>query len=340
MTTDIAESLAAVARAAHHALNEGQSARTPEDGPAPVVLADRPDGTVVACGRAVAKAHPPDDSSPGRPPTGVQQLGRRLAVAAHPRLAGVLLPPLATASAAPRPLPGGRLATCWPRGAPVDPAAPEAAPWEPAGRLLARLHAVPLPALQRALPGPLPAMRGPAKAAAAIRRMRATAHSGAEALPPGLAAAARAAERAWDRLPAWCRAEAPAPQPGVLCHGDFHLGQLVRHPVPGGGWQLIDVDDLGLGDAAWDLARPAAWYAAGVLPPADWEVFLGAYQEAAVGYRFDPWPRLDAPARALAVQTAALAVAKAHAARRPLNDAENACVEACVRMARTGAVGP
>ena len=63
-----------------------------------------------------------------------------------------------------------------------------------------------------------------------------------------------------------------------LCHGDLHLGQLVRHPAPHGPWRLIDVDDLGLGDPAWDLARPAAWYAAGLLPPGRLDRFLGAYR--------------------------------------------------------------
>ncbi|RMI33144.1 hypothetical protein EBN88_24585, partial [Streptomyces triticirhizae] len=51
----------------------------------------------------------------------------------------------------------GRLVTRWPRGEPVDPAAPERYPWGEAGALLRRLHAVPL----TALPGPLPAAGGP-----------------------------------------------------------------------------------------------------------------------------------------------------------------------------------
>jgi hypothetical protein len=45
------------------------------------------------------------------------------------------------------------------------------------------------------------------------------------------------------------------------------LGQL--------GWRLgalvlIDVDDLGVGDPAADLARPAGFWAAGLLPDGDW----------------------------------------------------------------------
>ncbi|MFF6827027.1 phosphotransferase [Streptomyces longwoodensis] len=268
------------------------------------VLADRPDATVVRHGSLVGKAH-----APGTDP---EALGARLRVAA--RLPGVLLPPLSTApDGRPRPH------TLWPYGAPVDPDDPDAAPWEAAGTLLARLHRTPAP------PG-LPPMRGPAKAAAAVRRLRRTVGPGHPATGPVLAA--------WAGLDPWARAEAPMPA-GVLCHGDLHLGQLVRHPAPDGPWHLIDVDDLGTGVPAWDLARPAAWYACGLLPPEEWARFLGAYRSAggpAVPPDGDPWPALDVPARALAVQTAARSVTKAAAEGRPLDEVEQALVDACARM--------
>lgn len=312
------------------------------------VLAERPDATVVRHGSLVAKAHPPDTAAPG--------LAARLAAAADPRYAGVLLPPAPGDRTVVR-LPGGRLASVWPYGTPVDPDAPDAAPWEAAATLLARLHTTPpptppdglvprddlVPPEDLAVPGglALPPMRGPAKAARALARMRA-APLGSRAHR----AAALTVERAWATLPAWCRDEAPPP-PGAgvaLCHGDFHLGQLVRHPAPDGPWHLIDVDDLGHGDPAWDLARPAAWYAAGLLPPGSWQRFLTAYETAHASARpalpwspGDPWPRLDAPARALTVQSAALAVAKAGAADRVLDEAEDACVTACARISAVGA---
>jgi hypothetical protein len=268
-------------------------------------LADRPDATVVRHAGTVAKAH-----APGTAPA---DLTPRLTAAA--RLPGVLLPPLAPTPTVLH----DRLVTFWPYGAPVDPDDPDAAPWEAAGTLLARLHRTPAPT-------PLPPMRGPAKAADAVARLRASGVP-SHAVAPVV--------HAWSRLPAWARAEAPMPDTTTLCHGDLHLGQLVRHPAPDGPWRLIDVDDLGVGVPAWDLARPAAWYACGLLPPDEWTRFLTAYRTAAgpaVPADGDPWPALDVPARALTVQTAARVLTKAHAQDRPLDEVEGLLVDACDRM--------
>ncbi|MFH8367054.1 phosphotransferase [Streptomyces sp. NPDC018031] len=352
---------------------------TGEPGTGVTVLADRSDGTVVRCGPVVAKAHAPgtaravlpagappatdrDPAGPAEPHDEPAALAVRLRVAAHPRAAGILLPPLTTESTAlpgdpaarpagAPPIPPGwpgaprtggpgrgpddaypagragpRAVTLWPYGSPVSPDHPEAAPWEAAGRLLARLHTLPV----AALPGPLPVMRGPAKAARAVARLRAAARPGP---------AAEAVLAAWAGLPRWARDQAAMVRADVVCHGDFHLGQLVRHPAPDGRWLLIDVDDLGLGEPAWDLARPAAWYATGLLTADEWNRFLGAYRAGggpAVPATGDPWPELDGPARALTVQSAATALAKAAAAGRALDEAEQAMVDACARIARLG----
>lgn len=368
LVTALAATAAAAARRTPRAVRRaaaGAAAVQPTVPAATTVLADRPDGTVVRVGAVVAKAHAPG--------TDAAALAVRVGVAAHPALCGILLPPLpqdplpqrpAPNGAAPVPAPpapapsaaarsdaaqsapgpyvaappapvpsapavavlsvaaGGRPVSAWPYGVPVDRHDPAAAPWAEAAVLLARLHLVP----PGALPGPLPPMRGPAKAALAVARLRGVADS----------AAARTVRRAWRRLPAWARDEAPHPGPAALCHGDLHLGQLVRHPAPDGPWQLIDVDDLGTGPAAWDLARPAMWFAAGLLEPDAWARFLAAYRSAggpAVPPEGDPWGQLDVPARALAVQTAAIGVAKAAREGRDLDEAESELVAICARIA-------
>jgi Ser/Thr protein kinase RdoA (MazF antagonist) len=307
VTSDLVPELSRRARAEAHRPNS----RCPCG--ASTTLADRRDATVVRHAGTVAKAHAPG--------TDRAELTLRLTAAAG--LPGILLPPLTPAPVTLH----DRLVTYWPYGVPVDPDTPEAAPWEAAATLLARLHRSPAP------PG-LPPMRGPAKAARAVARLLAAA--------PG-DPAARTVLRAWAGLPAWARDEQPMPDSRTLCHGDLHLGQLVRHPAPDGPWLLIDVDDLGTGVPAWDLARPAAWFACGLLPPDEWTRFLAAYRACAgpaVPADGDPWPALDVPARALAVQTAALALVRATTAQRPLDEIEQAVVDACDRMSRVPAGSP
>jgi hypothetical protein len=106
-----------------------------------------------------------------------------------------------------------------------------------------------------------------------------------------------------------------------------------------GHWRLIDIEDMGKGDPAWDLARPAALYSAGVLPPDDWERFLGAYTAAggpAVPAQADPWTTLDIPARSLAIQIAATCVISAGRDDRTLDGPEQAMIDACVRISAAG----
>ncbi|MFN8075812.1 MAG: hypothetical protein U0Q15_10385 [Kineosporiaceae bacterium] len=288
------------------------------------VLSERGDVLVVAVGDVVVKRH--------QEGTDPDALARRLAVAAHDT-SGALVAPLQLRVHRHR----GRLLTTWPRVHVLGVDDLPHAPWARLGELAARLHAqpppasgapvpasaAPLPASGRLQPPPVPPpARSALRVADAVARLRALA---APAASPPLTHAAHAVLAAAAALPAWARAtspEAAAPEelPATVVHGDLHLGQLGRGDD--GRWRLLDVDDLGTGPAAWDLARPAAWYAAGVLDPADWAAFLDAYRGVggpAVPRDGDPWPWLDAVARALVVQTAARAVIEAIVAGRELD---------------------
>jgi aminoglycoside phosphotransferase (APT) family kinase protein len=264
----------------------------------PVLHPTRTDVVVLRRGEVVVKAHSLRDD--------VAALRPRLRATASAALAGVMLAPLEpeVLSVA------GRAVTVWPAGRPIRQDETDSAPWEEGARLLARLHAVPLTLLPA-----LPPAGGPARVARAVRRM--TGDGPVEQL----------VRLAFTELPE------PEPVPALATHGDWHLGQLVRRDR----WLLIDVDDLGVGDPAWDLARPAAWYAAGLLEPAVWDRFLGAYQASggpALGAGQDPWQRLDLPARALTVQLAAVAVVNAAREGRELDEVEHSLVESCNRIVR------
>lgn len=183
----------------------------------------------------------------------------------------------------PEPL-GLRWRTRWPYVETVV-AQPEALPWAAAGRLLARLHREPLPPC-------VPPHGWPQRMRRAVDALR----DGGD--PAVRRAAAGLPDAVW-------RAGSPD-RPATLVHADWHLGQLGRRDAHA-PWLLIDVDDLGVGDPAWDLARPAGFWAAGLIPDADGTRFVDAYRDAG-GPALpdgDPWPVLEPFARAAVVQAAA-----------------------------------
>ncbi|MBO2454008.1 aminoglycoside phosphotransferase family protein [Actinomadura barringtoniae] len=217
-------------------------------------------------------------------------------------------------------------------GAPGAPARPSKAS-RSAGSAQAAMSSRPAEATG---PGDLASVTAPNEPAAPAK---ATEPSRAKGLGR-YASAVEAVVGAYATLPERILTGAPlSPERARLLHGDWHLGQMVNDD---GAWRLIDVEDLGVGDPAWDLARPAALFAAGVLPPDDWSRFLTAYQEAggpAVPVNGDPWQALDLPSRTLAIQIAATCVISAREGDRPLDEPEEALVEACTRISRSRAPG-
>jgi hypothetical protein len=292
----------------------------------PVVLSARRDRLVVGFGDIVLKVHVRG--------TDAAHLAARLAIAADPRLGGVLLAPL--------PIPGATLAglaarvgdryvSAWPAGVGLGPGELDDVPWEQVAAMLAQMHA---PSALAAASASAWASAGHLVPPAVVCRRLERAVGRLATLDDPLA---EEILQAHATLPAWVRWAPMRARVGraALVHGDWHLGQLLR--VGGAFLRIIDIDDIGVGDPAWDLARPAAWYAAGLLAQQAWERLLGGYSEAG-GTAFppgaDPWVTLDGPARALAVQYAATAVADRACYGEPLDEAADAFVKCCRRMVR------
>ena len=264
------------------------------------VIESRSGSTVVVFSRVAVKLH--------QPGTHGSDLAWRLATAAGCRRA--LLAPLRT-----RPVvvegmgaTGSVLASIWPRVSPLQALSPDEVDWPEIGAVLARLHCWPPSAHQA------PGHGGQARlgraahalselATAGVYRYDRAANTVAGRQPP----LPETAEDLWARfspgdlarLAGALHAELVAqPIPKrLLVHGDWHLGQVARTDD---GWRFLDVDDLGLGDPAWDLGRPAGAWAAGLLDETSLTLLLDGYRRAdgpALPPSGDPWPRIDLPAR-------------------------------------------
>lgn len=226
---------------------------------------------VYICAGVIVKLHSPAADA--------GLLARRLRCIGNPDIDRLWIQPLVYS---PLEAPDGSVATLWPRVsvlATIDPP-----PWAAVGALLAKLHRMPIAADP-------PSLGAPARLARAIEYLR-TVAGGAYG---------------WlGELGESLAGQLPTPARITLAHGDFHLGQLGHTPLRR-SWKLLDVDDFGVGDPAWDLSRPAGFWAAGLLPDESWKAFLSAYREAggpAVSATGDPWLSLDLPSRAAMVVAA------------------------------------
>jgi hypothetical protein len=323
MTTEIGWAVA-FARAAGGAGDAGEAGDAGDAGEVgdaagyagPVVLRGAPAGgarwmetpsgaEVAVVGDVVVKLHHPR-TDPG-------ELWQRLAAVRTDALAKLFVRPLTD----PRQAPDGRWATAWPK---VEVLSEDdvSVPWTEAGRLLAELH-------RATPPTGLPPNGGPARVERALRRASAADHPRAPGLPElGMRLLHELASSANRHTPGGAAAGQTA-----AVHGDWHLGQLA---ISGPRLRLLDVDDLGLGDPAWDLGRPAGFWAAGLLDDAPWRAFLDGYREArgpAVPATGDPWPSLDLAARCAVFVAAvrAVSVQPAHS-----TDPADSLLAACARM--------
>lgn len=246
-------------------------------------------------------------------------LARRLELAGSPAAAGVLVAP---SIAVPLRVPAEvadawegpwEWASVWPRLEVLEVGrSPGRDTWRRIGALAAELHRLPAPA-------------GTPPAGDLARLDRALTRLGAAegVIDDDVGAVLTAGRLARDAL-VGC--------PGsTLVHGDLHLGQLGRRPS--GPWRLMDVDDLGVGCPATDLARPAGFWAAGLLADSCWAAFVEGYRRAggpAIPADGDPWPALEVHARAAVVVAAAGVLVEATGT--PADEGDWALVQACHRM--------
>lgn len=220
---------------------------------------------VYICAGVIVKLH--------SPAANLERLARRIHCIGGPDIDRLWIQPLIYA---PFQAPGNRLATIWPRVTVL--ATIDRPPWAQIGTLLAKLHRLPIN-------DDPPRLGGHTRLQLAIEFLR-------KSLPGELGWLIESGERLAELL--------AEPTQVTLAHGDFHLGQIGHTPLRR-SWKLLDVDDFGTGDPAWDLASPAAYRAAELLDDESWDAFLDAYREAggpAIPEHGDPWAALNLPAQA------------------------------------------
>jgi len=272
------------------------------------LLSNRKTMLVLRLGNIVVKAHPPE--------TDLTDLNARLAAIKHKTFQDLFLQPLQQSVV--------NISDCfvtiWPAGSAPIADNPESIDWESSAKLLGALHAVPFAGIFAEFLFPKTRW---------LSRLFRT-HSSLLALKNR--PEKRIVLTAFTTLPNIDSKVWSSPR-RCFIHGDWHPGQVVSIQ---GSPRLIDIDDIGIGDPSWDLARPAAWRLSGLLSDAAWKAFLESYREAsgsAIEER-DPWKRLELPARAAVIQAAETALIYAERDGRQLEDYELALIDTCSRIGK------
>jgi Ser/Thr protein kinase RdoA (MazF antagonist) len=273
----------------------------------PTKLYDKGEVAVYRIGSLVAKIQPSNARFEADLVRG------RLRIAAHPKVATLLLPPL---HADLLELSDGRTVTVWPYVETLNAGDLDNAPWFEAGALLGRLHSF---LVQGERKGPL--SNWPVRLHDFI--------SDVQRLPQGtgdidttvIAAAARTVDFALF-----------ARQQSHPIHGDFHLGQLFYRP--NGKVALLDIDDMGYGHPGMDLARFAAFYVLDLLAEHEWEAFLDGYRSTG-DPQFTEWAELEPYARAMIVYLGAKALTLSAAENREPNEVEASALAVCRQLMET-----
>ncbi len=127
-------------------------------------------------------------------------------------------------------------------------------------------------------------------------------------------------------------------RPKVWSHGDFHLGQIVFIKSHGTTTaRFIDFDTFCCSIPEWDLARPAALFAAGILPAHLWNSFIVSYAGDKFNHKLNEnklWSKLDIPAKVMTVNLATIAVNRATLTDENLEDSELQLIETCKAISR------
>jgi len=210
----------------------------------------------------------------------------------------------------------GRALTLWPYAKPLPADSLEDVPWNDCAALIAALHKVELePQLVALGSGWLMRL---SRSIEKLERMSASAERSIIL-------------EAAQTLPLFSSASWTHHKQSYI-HGDWHPGQVAYYENK---LVFIDIDDVGIGNRMFDLAKPAAYFLAGLLPNHMWKEFSEGYQNScnmSQENRDTFWSELELPARAAVIQSAITALTHASENLRALQNFEIELIKSCQRV--------